>query len=306
MPVKTVLKIVVGATLILVLAALLAPPVYWLGRALVTHGIVPALASVKFHSYFNRTALILGLAGLWPLLRWLGVRHIADLQLSANPRRFADIGLGFIIGAGGFTLVLALLAMGGYVRLRATLPWGDAWMFFLTALVVPLIEEPFFRGALFGSLRRAMPWPWALAFLSFFFAILHFLGPRPGGPKVSGEQWTAGFRLVGQLFWQFAEPQRVAWGWVTLFLVGWALGYTVVKTRSLYLALGLHSGWVLAMRFYDEFMRRPIKTTSWIGKDVRMGVAPVLLLAATVLLLILILGRRATPGASTPPQESKP
>ncbi|MBI5508872.1 MAG: CPBP family intramembrane metalloprotease [Deltaproteobacteria bacterium] len=295
---KVAAKILVVFAAVVLVGALLAPPVYWLGRALVDAGTLPVLARVKFGSYFNRTLMILGLASIWPLLCWLGLASFKDLMLEPNPRRFFDLGLGALVGTAGFAFVLLFLYLGGFVALRGRLPWDSAWTLVLTAVAVPLIEETFFRGVLFGVLRRSWRWPYALAFLSFFFAILHFVNPRPGAPRISGAHWTSGFEHLAGLFWQFREPRLVLGGWVTLFLVGWILGYTVVRTRSLYLAMGLHGGWVLAMRFFDEFCRPVVTHTAWIGKDVRMGVAAVLLMLATHGVLYLLLEGRgpATPG----------
>jgi uncharacterized protein len=304
---KTILKILVLTALVLLVSCLLAPPVFWLSRWLALSGYVPQLGRFGFSTFFNRTAMVVGLSSVWPLLRWLGLTHWRDLGLEPNPRRGTDLGLGVLIGAGGFAYALIMLFVGHIVRIHDVVPWASAWTFVLTAIAVPLIEESFFRGVLFGLLRRTLRWPYALAFLSFFFAILHFLGPKPGGPRASGQHWYSGFEHLQQLFWQFGEPSLVLGGWVTLFMVGWILGYTVVRTRSLYLAMGLHGGWVLAMRFYDEFCQRVNRDNIWIGKDVRVGLAAVLLLAATYGLVFLLLRRRpptATETPATPPEGS--
>ena len=289
---KTILKILVLTALVLVFGCLAAPPVYWLGRSLVTSGWVPQLEPFRFPTYFNRTVMVLGLVSVWPLLRCLGLRRWADLGLESNPSLGADLGIGVLLGAGGFAYALSVLFLGGIVRLNDVVPWASSWTFVLTAIAVPLIEETFFRGVLLGLLRRTLRWPYALTFLSLFFAILHFLGPKPGGPRASGDHWYSGFEHFGQLFWQFGEPTLVLGGWVTLFMVGWILGYTVVRTRSLFMAMGLHGGWVLAMRFYDEFCTRVNKDNVWVGKDVRVGLAAVLLLAATYGVVFLVLKRR--------------
>lgn len=53
-----------------------------------------------------------------------------------------------------------------------------ALMFLLASVVAPIVEETFFRGALFSAFRARMSvWPSALL-CSFFFAMIH---PLPGG-----------------------------------------------------------------------------------------------------------------------------
>jgi uncharacterized protein len=309
---KILAKILLLVAAVGLLSCLLSPPAYWLGRAIADADIMPLLKGVKFASYFNRTIMVLGLLSVWPLLRWFGARRWTDLMLEPNSRRFTDLGTGVVIGGGGFAYTLSLLFLGGIVQFNSILPWAGAWTLVVTAIAVPLIEESFFRGVLLSLLRRSLKWPWALTLLSCFFAILHFLGPQPGKPRVSGNFWYSGFEHVGKLFWQFGEPRLVLGGWLTLFLVGWILGYTVVRTRSLYLAIGLHGGWVLAMRFYDEFCHRAVKDDVWIGRDVRVGLAAVLLLLATLGLIHLMLKRRpstagpAVQGGSVAPAVGAP
>ena len=51
--------------------ALLAPWLYWLAQAF-AHSF-PKIAAEPFNRFVNRSLLFLALAGLWPLLRALGV-----------------------------------------------------------------------------------------------------------------------------------------------------------------------------------------------------------------------------------------
>ncbi len=285
-------KIALYMVAVAVAGCLLAPPLYWLGRYLVETDLLPQLKPFRFPKYFNRAMLVVVLASLWPFLRWLGVRHWTDLGLKPNPVRFRDLALGLAIGAGGLALVGLMLVVGGAAKLRQSMPWDALWPIALTAAIVPLIEEPFFRGALLGMLRRTLPWPQALAFLSFFFAILHFIKPPPGRPPAGEITWTAGFELLPKVFWQFGDIDLVLGGWVTLFLVGFILGYSVVRTQSLYMALGLHAGWIYALRSFAKITKRTAPESFWVGEDITTGLVPVLMLLATLLAVHWLLKRR--------------
>lgn len=48
---------------------------------------------------------------------------------------------------------------------------------FLTLLMAPVVEELFFRGFLFGSLRRVMAWPAAAVFAGVVFGAVHLGTP---------------------------------------------------------------------------------------------------------------------------------
>ena len=273
-------KIVAYSLAVVIGGALLAPPLWWLGQWLIASGWVPALSPFGFSKYFNRAVLLVALALLWPFARWLGLRHWQDLSLQPNPRRFLDLALGFGVGALGLGLAGLCLLLCEQVTYSAW-RWDKVSGALLTGAVVAAIEEIFFRGALFGVLRRRLDWRWALAFLSVFFAVLHFIKPdRRVGP-ITDVTWLSGFALLPHSFWQFANPALVLAGWSTLVVVGWVLGYTVVRTCSLYMAIGLHAGWVFALRSFTSITKRKAPASIWAGRDLTRGLLPLGLLLLT-------------------------
>ncbi|HEX9443395.1 MAG TPA: CPBP family glutamic-type intramembrane protease [Candidatus Binatia bacterium] len=68
----------------------------------------------------------------------------------------------------------------------------------------------------------------------------------------------AGVRfLVGNLQ-PFLNPPAILPGLVGLFLIGLVLSYALLRTRSLYLSIGLHAGWVFGIKtlsLYGDFNR---------------------------------------------------
>ncbi len=294
-------KILAYFAAVVVGGCLLAPPLFWAGRALADAGIAPFLGQFEFPRYFNRAVLIVALGLLWPLLAWLGVRRFEDLDLDRNPQRFRHLGVGLGIALGGLTLVAILLIAIGRFKLRKK--WGlePIGMRVFSAFVVAIIEETFFRGALLGVLRRHLSWQKALAFNSVFFAAVHFIRPPKQFPPILEVEWTSGFTLVPDLLWQFGNPRLLVGGLVTLVLVGVILGYSVIRTRSLYLAIGLHAGWVMGLRTFDYLTRRKLKSSMWFGKDLMTGLGPVLMLTVTFVIVALVV-RRMT--ATTPREAS--
>jgi hypothetical protein len=294
---RPAVKVLVYLVALLVLAALLAPPLYWLGRWALHAGLVPQLRGVKFSSYFNRAVLLLILAtGYW-FVRWLGIPRWRDLGLERNPHRVRDVLLGAVGAALGLWLVGAALVVTDEAMLR-TLRWAKLLPIVLTAVAVPIIEEVIFRGVVFGSLRRVMEWRRAAVSVSLVFAVLHYVGPTKGAPKISPIRWYSGFEHLPRLIWQFRTPEDVLPGVLTLFLVGLILCYTVVQTRSLALAMGLHGGWVFALRSFERFSRRTEEPSIWVGQDIRTGILPVALLLLTFGILAWWF-RRKHPASST-------
>src|SRR5258707_714307 len=92
--------------------ALLAPWLYWLVQSLAQ--AFPHLAQSPFHRFVNRSLLIMALAGLWPLLRSLGVTTLRDVGLVKPAGQWKRLGAGFLFGFVSLALVAgaALLAEG--------------------------------------------------------------------------------------------------------------------------------------------------------------------------------------------------
>ncbi|MCK5690144.1 CPBP family intramembrane metalloprotease [Myxococcota bacterium] len=278
---------------VVILGALLAPPLYWGAQALIDAGYLRSLAKFRFDKYLNRAILVSALVLLWPFIRSLKLKSRADLGIVPNPLWKKDLLGGFLLGFVGLTLVAGVLILAGDVQFRSA-PKLSVWLAAVAAaVVVPILEEGLFRGVLFGVLRRHLSWQRALIFLSILFAALHFVRAKKGVTKGLDVDWLSGFAILPHSFWKFARPDLLLGGLLTLFLVGWVLGYAVLKTRSLFLSIGLHGGWILALKIFT-LMTRGRKTGSfWVGKDLITGALPVLLMLLTLALLIFLLRSRS-------------
>ena len=80
-------KILAYTAAVIVVGCLLAPPLYWAGHAVAAAGIAPELGRFGFAKFFNRAVLVAAVVLAWPLLRWLGIRQMADAGLAPNPAR---------------------------------------------------------------------------------------------------------------------------------------------------------------------------------------------------------------------------
>lgn len=282
--------------------ALLAPPLYWLGQWGIEQDLVPQLRPFAFAKYLNRALMVLALGLLPLLLRRLGLRGWADLGLRSNSRRGRHLLIGLGLGAGGLAAVgLCLCAAEVLVWRQAPAP-TRVLQALGVGLLVSSLEELALRGALLALLRRRLGWRRALAVLSLLFALLHFVQPNPALPAPLQIGWDAGLRLLPHLLWQFRSLARLATSFLTLASVGWVLGETVIRTRSLYLAIGLHAGWIAGLKLLSQATWRPAETL-WLAADWRGGLAPTLVVWGTGALLIW--GLRG-PSVGAPEQESGP
>jgi membrane protease YdiL (CAAX protease family) len=156
------------------------------------------------------TAGVIGIEALarWGIAQWglaplagTGLARLLDiawmaLVVSGCPRGWARMGLGRgnwkhglrmgLTWSAGFGLLAALggvgLHLAGLEPLRFILPGpagrqaAPALLFLVGGLIGPVAEEIYFRGMVFGGLRRWGFWP-ALALSTLMFSLLHAGGP---------------------------------------------------------------------------------------------------------------------------------
>ena len=65
-------------------------------------------------------------------------------------------------------------------------------------------------------------------------------------------------------------------GFTTLFLLGWILADVRVCTRSLWLPIGLHAGWIFANGLFNKVAHRESLALPWLGKSLLIGIAPLM------------------------------
>lgn len=270
---------------VLLVGALLAPPLFWGARWLVGHGILTFLGRYDFEKYFHRALLVAAIVLLWPLLRALRIKSAAELSLAPDPRRWPHLVAGFLFAAIPLALCAAELVVGHTYYLRHHIAVGDIFKVIGASLVVPIIEETLFRGLILGILLRSAARLPAIAFTSALFSILHFLKtPEHSEPVIT---WRSGFVSIANSFGQFAEPLLVLAGFTTLFLVGWILADARVRTRSLWMPIGLHAGWILTAGVFNKIAKLQSPALPWIGRSLLIGLVPLAIALLTWWLLRL-------------------
>jgi len=149
-----------------------------------------------------------------------------------------------------------------------------------------IMEELFFRGALLGLVMRVWSPRVALAFVTTLFAAVHFLQAPPALVIRDGIEAGTGFWLVGEILRVFADANFLLAECATLWVAGWILGEARLRTRSLWLPIGLHAGWVFGIGLYAGLTRagkavRRDEYLPWIGETLKSGLVPLAMLALT-------------------------
>ena len=213
------------AVAVILLGALLSPWSFWL-----TQEYWP------FRRVFDRVLLIVALAGLWPMLKGAGINSLSELGYTRTATWWRQTLIGFASGIGSLGLCAVLL--------RQFTGWTSNIVGNLaSAVAVGIIEETFFRGGVFGALRRSLPLWSAVMVSAVIYAVLHFCKPT----EPASVNWLTGFTHLGLVVQNFST--QVNWtGLVTLILAGTVLALTFTWTKGLYFSIGLHAGWVFAIK----------------------------------------------------------
>jgi len=227
--------------------ALLAP---WLYHALQAVAPGTKLARTPFSRVENRALLLMALAGVPFYVRASGIRRWTDVGV---PRqiRWRRVAAGFALGFFSLAAVCAVAIVGGGRALNLERTPGQlAGQFagaLATALIVAVMEELLFRGAIFGGLRRAMPWFAAMLGSSAIYAIVHFMA-RPANPPVI--DWLTGLRVLPGMLAGMAQPGGLVPAFLNLTLAGVVLALAYHFTGDILTSIGIHAGWIFWLKFY--------------------------------------------------------
>ena len=245
-------------------------PVAWLA----VFSDAPALSFLNFleshddfHRYFNRCLLLLALVGLGLLWRVTKIKSWAELGWTDFPKTKTHIGMGLLIGLAS---LMAIATLGLIFEAREFRPahplgeWGNHWLNTLgAAFAVGILEETLFRGMLFGLLRRDMNWRWAAVASALLFASVHFIDQRP---NISEITWSTGFTAFPQFIHDFSnDPHWPAYA-VNLLLAGLILAGAFQRTGNLFVAIGIHAGWIIALKT-SSFISAPVNSHVFWGDN---------------------------------------
>jgi len=256
--------------LIVFIGAAAMAPVAWMA----VFSNAPALSFLNFleshddfHRYFNRCLMLLALIGLGLLWRVTKIKSWAELGWTDFPRAKNHISIGLLIG---LTSLMAIAALGFIFEAREFRQahplgeWGKHWLnTFGAAIAVSVLEETLFRGMLFGLLRRDMHWRWAAVASTLLFASVHFIDQRP---YISEITWSTGFTAFPQFIHDFAnDPHWPAYA-VNLLLAGLILAGAFQRTGNLFIAIGIHAGWIIALKT-NSFISAPVNSHVFWGDN---------------------------------------
>jgi hypothetical protein len=286
-----------GGTLFL--AFLLALPLAMLLAALASPWVqllLSPLGAFPLHRIFSRLTMLFAFGWIiWVMLR-AGLARREVLGYGQPARAFLPHMLvGLVAGLALMAIaVVPLFALGlrdwNLAKLASA---GGALAAALkglgSGLLVALIEETFFRGAMQGALERRGSRRLALFAVPALYAAVHFLG-RAGVVPYDEVTAFSGFTTLAGFFSGFAQPLRIVDAFIALYFVGLLLALARRRWNSLAACIGLHAGFVAVISVFRK-ISLPAQNPPWsflVGDyDGLLGLWIALLTAACCLVLWL-------------------
>ncbi|MEE8568985.1 MAG: CPBP family intramembrane glutamic endopeptidase [Anaerolineales bacterium] len=233
----------------LILSALLNYPLSLLAQELTDKGP---------HKLINTVAKLIAVPGFILIIRQFAINNKQALGYGLpRPLFIKEILRGY--GSGllvlvGLSIVLQLL------DIRVFRPLADDWGLVLVktaiaaliaGLLTGFIEETFFRGGLFGAIRKQHSFVVTMVLSSLFYATLHFIKPLPI-PGDAPHGWLSGLQILWGAFDQM-DDWRIFDSWLALFGLGALFALIRERTGNLAYCIGMHAAFVLVIKLMKKF-----------------------------------------------------
>jgi membrane protease YdiL (CAAX protease family) len=239
-----VLAFIVGAVLAYPLKLLLDP-----------------VLGLAFRKYLTYATLLSGLIISGIYLKMYKLLSLSAFGYSGKPREFLSSLLnGFAYGVLIMFIIELLLFLLGIHELDygRSVSIDALLLLFIKALVagllIALIEESIFRGALFTGLYKQTGAVVTVFFSSLVYSTVHFIRYRdlPADTDIS---WLTGISMMPETLRRFHEWSIVDY-FLTLFIFGVLLGLLRLKHRGIAACIGVHAGIVMLIKIGDYFTNR--------------------------------------------------
>jgi membrane protease YdiL (CAAX protease family) len=155
--------------------------------------------------------------------------------------------MGFNLALSGFT---SAHLTGPQIAVRVAIA-------LVAAILIPPLEETLFRGFIQRELVRGLgPW-WGWPAAAFIFMVAHFF-KIPTELNHQPVHWWSGASALGAAFVSLSQGAFLCGRGLNLFLIGLILGGIFLRSGSLWLNAGLHSGWIFALLLFTG-LTRPVE-----------------------------------------------
>jgi membrane protease YdiL (CAAX protease family) len=248
--------------LMLLLGAMVLGPLIYFG--------MEAVWPIPFHRAMDRALLISAVAALGLFWSRIPLRELWPWKGG----EWKQLLLGYFIAAVSIQAMLGFnLALAGFTSAHRSAGEiaGRVMLALVAALLAPPLEETVFRGFLQRELGQGLGWLAGWLMAATIFMLAHFLKIPVELDREPVHLWS-GATALGAAFVNFghdlAQPENIGKA-ANLFLVGLILGGIFLRTGSLWMNAGLHSGWIFGLLLFTGLTQRDEPPRyAWAGGDI--------------------------------------
>ncbi|MFH1739156.1 MAG: CPBP family intramembrane glutamic endopeptidase, partial [bacterium] len=282
---QLVLNLLLVVLFTLITASLVTPLVI----RLIDHAsILEGLRGYSGPKVFRRLLMVFFLIGVWIWRRRLVLPRIEEIGLIRHNAWRRHVLTGLLVGLIGLALVQgAALGLGYRVPEREReigvgLVVQAVVNGACTGLAVGILEEIVFRGFLLHSLMRRTGRIFAIGLTSVVFATLHFF--RSGSIQVDRNSFFVGPLSAWDLLCGWWDNMQLFPDFAGLFLVSVVLCWSVLRSGDIYVAIGLHAGWVFVIQTGKDLFDtvREVSSLPFGGAQLYDGLVTIALLIAMI------------------------
>ena len=212
--------------------------------------------NIRFDKLISHLSTITGLAFIFLYLKYYNVLNL-DTAGFAHIRRpvSRDLLHGAIIGIFIIVFLEIILLCLAIRKPAPGLNFSPALLrliagAIITGVVVGLIEETLYRGALLGSLLRKSGVLTAVLISSLVYAAVHFIRFQPV-TDIPETGWVTGFLVLSGSFDRFLDP-AILDSFLSLTAFGIFLALVRLNSGNIYPCIGIHAGVVMSMKIIHE------------------------------------------------------
>jgi len=237
---------------------------------------------------FRRLVVVMFLAGLYLCRRRLAIPPASEIGLRRHSSWKDNLVAGIWMGVLGLALLQSAALAAGHRILEPDRALTLSFVLvalirsLCTAVVVGILEEIVFRGLLFHAFLRRTRESVAVIGTSLIFAALHYF--RTGHSEIPRNSLWVGPLAAWELLQGWWERFQLFPDFTGLVLVSIVLCVSVLLSRDIYVAIGLHTGWVFVIQFSKRICDRAdnISPLLFGGSQLYDGLITVVLLVAMI------------------------
>ncbi|MGH1537995.1 MAG: lysostaphin resistance A-like protein [Gammaproteobacteria bacterium] len=222
------------------------------------HMLLSNWFELEFDRVASRSVLFAAIILFIALYRKLGFGSWQDIGYNTDKKQFFNdvlkgIGFGVLIMSPVIVGLLLtenrILDMDWELSLSNIL--GLLFTALLAGLIIGLLEETLFRGAMLGAIKKQSSVIFAIVATSLFYASVHFIQPNIK-METNNLNWASGFELLKHSFSEFENLSHIFDSLLALFLAGVLLSIVRIRTDRIAYCIGIHAGWVITIKVFKR------------------------------------------------------